>query len=85
MMEEKSPGLSESQEKEKLAVPLSRRKNILYAGADDLDKSREIKLEEIDPKKLLERLSSSGCQTPTRKIMLSLNFPMFFMTLLPGK
>lgn len=55
MMEEKSLGLSENQEKEKLAVPLSRRKDILYNGAADLDKSQEIKLERIDPKKLLEK------------------------------
>lgn len=84
-MEEKSPGLSESQEKEKLAVPLSRRKNILYEGADDLDKSQEIKLEKSILKSCWKMLSLSGCLTPTRKIMLSLNFPMFFMTLLPEK
>lgn len=85
MMEEKSPGLSESQEKEKLAVPLSRRKNILYAGADDLDKSREIKLEEIDPKKLLEKAQLVRLSDSNKKNYVVIKFSYVLYDVAAGK
>lgn len=85
MMEEKSSGLSESQEKEKLAVPLSRRKNILYAGADDLDKSREIKLEEIDPKKLLEKAQLVRLSDSNKKNYVVIKFSYVLYDVAAGK
>lgn len=74
MMESKSHGAFENQEKEKLAVPLSRRKDFLYSCPDSLDKNTEIDLEKIDPKKLLEKAQLVRLSDSNKKNYIVIKF-----------
>lgn len=85
MMENKSRGPFENQEKEKLAVPLSRKKDFLHGCSDSLDKDTGIDLEKIDPKELLEKARLVRLSDSNKKNYIVIKFSYVLYDVVAGK